>query len=372
MNDSANGFAGALFFTLVAIGAFTGMEDVFGMATGAGGALIAAVCLRRALTLAEADREENIQRMEIQMQQMRRKLDAAAGATIEAMKSVTGTKDTTRDDLSAILSRLNMLDNLQVIAETQAAVGSAMKKIEDDTRDMNVLLKNILTTSEEIFSAVKPPAQVEDVPDKTADAISELSKTFSDETKNLAETFSGETKDLAEKISGEIKSLAEISETNKNSLQAAIKIFQAFGQILKNPDFAKELARIGTATEKLNAKTYNSIDFRKSFDDIKQALEKLAKVGEEISRNNLAITAAVMKLTGAATNSAGELKEAGEKLSAGASEVSSVFEDVRRDLANLAANIDAYNGLTRATLDQYSDLTEQDVRLLEGIAEKIK
>ncbi len=361
MNDSANGFAGALFFTLVAIGAFTGMEDVFGMATGAGGALIAAVCLRRALTLAEADREENIQRMEIQMQQMRRKLDAAAGATIEAMKSVTGTKDTTRDDLSAILSRLNMLDNLQVIAETQAAVGSAMKKIEDDTRDMNVLLKNILTTSEEIFSAVKPPAQVEDVPDKTADAISELSKTFSDETKNLAETFSGETKDLAEKISGEIKSLAEISETNKK-----------FGQILKNPDFAKELARIGTATEKLNAKTYNSIDFRKSFDDIKQALEKLAKVGEEISRNNLAITAAVMKLTGAATNSAGELKEAGEKLSAGASEVSSVFEDVRRDLANLAANIDAYNGLTRATLDQYSDLTEQDVRLLEGIAEKIK
>ena len=50
MNGSENGYAGALFFALISLGAVLKIEDlVTGCAICAGGALLAAISLRRAL-----------------------------------------------------------------------------------------------------------------------------------------------------------------------------------------------------------------------------------------------------------------------------------------------------------------------------------
>ena len=41
------------------------------------------------------------------------------------------------------------------------------------------------------------------------------------------------------------------------------------------------------------------------------------------------------------------------------------------EVEKLVERIDAYNGLTKATLDQYSMLTEQDVRVLEELTRRL-
>ena len=45
---------------------------------------------------------------------------------------------------------------------------------------------------------------------------------------------------------------------------------------------------------------------------------------------------------------------------------------MKEDIAKLTTKIDAYNGLMKTSLEQYSRLSEQDVKVLEKIAEKIQ
>ena len=53
-------------------------------------------------------------------------------------------------------------------------------------------------------------------------------------------------------------------------------------------------------------------------------------------------------------------------------EMVAAISEMQEDIVKLTTKIDAYNGLMKMALEQYSSLTDHDVRVLEKIAEKVQ
>lgn len=309
MNGSANGFAGALFFSLVSIGIILAVEGVIGWIIGGLSAMFAAVSLRRALIQAAEAAEEDHQRIEIQFQQLRHKVGESSSSNSLAMNSISEISGTVQENLHGMRSRLAALDNLQTIAETNSAIGAALKNIEDNTKQ-------------------RPTSE----------------KSFTELGEKLEKNFV-----ILKKLSEGIEKICTIEETNKTALQANVKLLQALGQILKTPSFAKDLEKI---SEKINLLD----EMQKTLSESHTAVTALVKISADMSKNNSKLE---------------NFGEVSEKIVSSAENLTEMFGDVKKEISELTKKIEAYNGLTKATLDQYSNLTEQDVRILERIAEKV-
>ncbi|MBQ9441527.1 MAG: hypothetical protein IJU55_00755 [Selenomonadaceae bacterium] len=327
MNGSANGFAGALFFSLVAIGVILATGDIIGWGIGAVSALFAAVSLRSAFIQAAEAAEEDHQRIEIQFQQLRQKVgeNSPSGSMATVNRSISEISETVQDNLHGMRSRLSALDNLQIIAETNAAIGAALKNIEDNTKLTEKSLHNV------------------------AEKISETS---------------GEIQKVSKSLTKNLETLCTLGENNKATLQTGIKLMQVFGQILKNPAFAKDLEKISASTEKIIEKTNLLDDVNQNLSDSKSEISALVKMLEEISEKNL-------NVENSTVDAAEKFSEVGEKIISTNENLTEMLDGMRKEVSALTKKIEAYNGLTKATLDQYSNLTEQDIRVLEKIAEKV-
>ena len=236
MNGSANGFAGALFFSLVAVGIILSAEGVVGWVLGTLSAMFAAVSLRRALVQMAEAAEEDHQRIEIQFQQLRRTVGESSSSNSLAMDSISEISGTVQENLHGMRSRLAALDNLSTIAETNSAMGAVLKNIEDNTKSTE---KSFLEIGEK------------------------LEKNFS----------------VLKKLSENMEKICTIEETNKTALTTNVKLLQALGQILKNPSFAKEVEKI---SEKIN-----SLDeMQKTLSESGEAITALVKISAEMSQNN--------------------------------------------------------------------------------------
>ena len=137
MNGSENGYAGAIFFALMSLGAMLNLEDFFGWIVGALFALLAAICLRAAVVKSAGSVEEDHQRIEIQFQQLRNKVNEAAAVSAEA---VTSTRDAARlvqENLEIIRVRLAELDNLTVLAENSQQLRSSVKNFGENSSALN-------------------------------------------------------------------------------------------------------------------------------------------------------------------------------------------------------------------------------------------
>ena len=116
--SSENGYAGALFFALMSLGALVKLENEFCLAVGAVCAILAAISLRAAVIKSAQVVEENHQRIEIQFQQLRSKVNEASGVTVETMTSVNDAARIVQENVQEIRVRLAELDNLTQIAES--------------------------------------------------------------------------------------------------------------------------------------------------------------------------------------------------------------------------------------------------------------
>ena len=327
MNGSANGFAGALFFSLVAIGVILATGDIIGWGIGAVSALFAAISLRSAFIQSAEAAEEDHQRIEIQFQQLRQKVgeNSSSNSSMAMVQSMSEISETVQDNLHGMRSRLSALDNLQVIAETNSAIGAALKNIEDNTKLTEQSLQNV------------------------AEKISESSSEIQKVSKGLAKN---------------LETLCTLGENNKATLQTGIKLMQVFGQILKNPAFAKDIEKLASTTEKIIEKTELLGDVSKNLSESKTEIAALSKILEEISEKN-------SKMETSTIDSAESFKVVGEKIISTNENLAEMLDGMRKEVSALTKKIEAYNGLTKATLDQYSNLTEQDIRILEKIAEKV-
>ena len=216
MNGSENGYAAALFFALISLGALLKIDDEVGLIVGAVCALLSAVNLLRALIKAAQANEEDHQRIEIQFQQLRNKFGETSSTNVEAMSSVSEAAQLLQENLQIIRVRLAELDNLTQLAKSAEDIRLTIAGMDENSSALNAELEKILL-------AVQAQAQEKAAPD--SEAITALAD--------------------------ELKKLNAIEETNKASLQTVLKLLQLIGQMLKTPSYAKEFDKINASMEKL-------------------------------------------------------------------------------------------------------------------------
>ena len=141
MNGSENSYAGALFFTLISLGALLKLNDVAGCLIGAGSALLAVISFRRALVKSAQAAEEDHQRMEIQFQQLRSKIMETSEANIKAMTSVNDAAQLVQENMSVIRERLSELDNLSRLTENSEEIKTNVISLEENSSAQIVQLE---------------------------------------------------------------------------------------------------------------------------------------------------------------------------------------------------------------------------------------
>ena len=130
------GFAGALFFSLMSLGAFIKLDDIIGLGGGVLCAILAAACLRVALIKSAQTAEDDYQRLEVQFQQLRNKINEISAVNVESANSITDAAQIVQENLQVIRVRLAELDNLTQIAEKSSAANSELEKL-NATADAN-------------------------------------------------------------------------------------------------------------------------------------------------------------------------------------------------------------------------------------------
>ncbi|MBR6889289.1 MAG: hypothetical protein IKN16_12735 [Selenomonadaceae bacterium] len=190
MGGSEDNFAGALFLSLISLGAFLKLDDLIGWFSGAVFAILAAASLRKALSKAAQATEDDYQRIEIQFQQLRNKINETAAVTAEAMDSVNAAAQLVQENLQVIRVRLAELDNLTQIAESSKALNATVSNFGENSSALN----------------------------------------------------------------SELEKLNAISSANKASLQTILKLLQLVAQLLNNQPYAKDLEKINSSVELLAAK----------------------------------------------------------------------------------------------------------------------
>lgn len=218
MNGSENGYAGALFFALISLGALLKIDDAGGLIVGAICALLAAVSLRRALVKTAQANEEDHQRIEIQLQQLRSKFGETSSTNVEAMNSVSDAAQLLQENMQVIRVRLAELDNLTQLAKSAEDIRLTIAGMDENSAALNAELEKILLAVQ---------SQAQDKPDAPP------------ELESIAV------------LADELKKLSAIEETNKASLQTVLKLLQLIGQMLKSPTYAKDLEKINSSMEKL-------------------------------------------------------------------------------------------------------------------------
>ncbi len=255
MNGSENGYASALFFTIVSLGALLKIDDVTSYAIGAGAAILAAISLRNALVKSAQATEENHQRMEVQFQQLRTKIIESTSASTIAMTSLNDVTKLLQDNLKTIREHSTSLDNLINLVKDAKSITSLVASLEENSAALNVEL-------EKISAAIQSQEK------------------FSD--------------------SAELKKLIELEETNKANLQSVLKTLQSVSQMMKVPAYTKSFEQINSALEKLAAQKNPS--YTKELAEILSAIANLdaLKISAVDANKNLA---ELVKLNGALSRS---------------------------------------------------------------------
>ncbi len=256
MNGSENGYAGALFFALISLGAVLKIEDLItGGAVGAVGALLAAISLRRALNRSAQAAEEDHQRMEIQFQQLRTKIVETSSATITAMSSLSDVTQLLRDNLKIIREQSSTMEDLISLIKNAESVNSLVASLEENSSAQNAAL-------EKIFDAIQ-----------------------SQEIKN-AETINSLIGSLEENSFAQNAALEKISiilQSNTDDLKKLATIDHAVAQITKT-SYTKDMEKISASLEKLGAKE-TAADLKNSVEVANKNLAALVKINSNLSRS---------------------------------------------------------------------------------------
>ncbi len=254
MNGSENGYAGALFFALISLGAVLKIEDLITCgAVGAVGALLAAISLRRALNRSAQAAEEDHQRMEIQFQQLRTKIVETSSATITAMSSLSDVTQLLRDNLKIIREQSSTMEDLISLIKNAESVNSLVASLEENSSAQNAAL-------EKIFDAL----QVSNDEFKKLAALEQISIALQSNT-------------------DELKKLAATVEINKTNLQNVSKNLHAVAQMTQN-SYANDLEKIHAALEKLGANE-TAADLKNSVEVSNKNLAALVKINSNLSRS---------------------------------------------------------------------------------------
>ena len=376
MNENTT--AAALFFALVSIGAMIKGDDVVGIGVGAIAAIVSAFFLKRSIMQAAIAEEDNQQRLEIQFQQLRHKLNGTGDVTGEEMvHAIDKGTDRLEEELQVIRDRLSGLENLEQLAqivETNEEIKSTINSFVESSKERQAILKKLSDNTE---------------------ASAKLSKVNVEKMSEVSEKLSS--------IDENSQKLNEVSETNKTTLQTSVKLLTAVGQMLKVPAFAKDLTQLNKSMETLLEKIdrlekldeldklstlekLETLDKLESLEEIKATMNEvvnniseLTKVTEIISTQGQTTVDGLERVTESNHVVAENINQTTENISTlnisvekATLELTAAIKIMQDDITKLTTKIDAFNGMMKAAIEQYSTLSEQDVKVLEKIAEKVQ
>ena len=239
MNGSENSYAGALFFALMSLGAVLKIEDfIIGCAVGAVCAILAAIIFRRALNRSAQAKEEDYQRIEVQFQQLRSKINETSTVNITAMNSLNDAAQLLKENMQIIHDSLSGLDKLPELVQNVATISSSVASFEENSSAFNAGLEKISIAVE---------------------AQEKLSTTE------------------------EFKNLIAIQEVNKTNILTALKILHAIAQMIKAPVYMQELEKINSSVKLLTERTAVFDALKNSVADMQKNISNLVKAKGELS-----------------------------------------------------------------------------------------
>lgn len=247
MNGSENGYAGALFFAIMSLGTLLEIDNEVGFIVGTVCAVLAAISLRRALIKTAQANEEDHQRIEIQLQQLRSKFGETSSASVDAMTSVSDTAQLLKENLEVIRVRLAELDNLTQLTKSTEDIRLTIAGMDENTSALNAELEKIL---------------------------------YAVQSQDKNDSFDLETiTPLAE----DLKKLNEIEETRNATLQTVLKLLQLIAQTLKSSSYSEDLEKINASIEKLIVLNGGEIKSEKPPALDEKDLSLLKKIADKIN-----------------------------------------------------------------------------------------
>ena len=360
MNE--NSTAGAVFFALMSIGALIKGDELIGIGLGALCAIISAFFIKKSIMQAAMEQEENHQRLEIQFQQLRHKLGDGGSSDEDTIRAITNGSDRLEEELQVIRDKLDRLDPLMEIAESNKYIKTAISALAESSQTVQEVLQKLAENSEAETKLLKV----------TVEKMSGFEEKFTTLEENS-------------------KKLNELTESSQTTVQTGLKLMQVIGQMLKAPPFAKDLTQLSKSMDTLNEKmdkldSLDNLEKLTMLDDIKtsitEAAEKLSDLKDMkdyISESGNSVTSSVDNLSEVNRNISEEITHTNEQIidlnsnvNKAAVDVTNSIKTMKEDIIKLTTKIDAYNGLMKTAMEQYSTLSEQDVKVLEKIAEKIQ
>ena len=384
MNENTT--AGALFFALLSIAALMKLDPLVevegaGLVLSVIFAIISAFFVKKSIMQAAITQEENHQRLEIQFQQLRQKLGGDTDSNEEVIRAIDNSSDRIEEELQVIRDKLTGLDTLTQIAESNEELKITLTSFVKDSKNNQELLKKMVENS---------------------DAEAKLIKITVEKMSNYEEKLN-----ILEENS---KKLTELTESSQTTVQTGLKLMQVIGQMLKAPAFAKDLTQLGKSMETLNERMskleqldkleilerletkletldkletlekLNTLEEMKtSLIDVTEKLSDLQALKDTVNDSGQSMTTSVDNLGEINKNINEEVVKTTENLAnlissvkKSSIDITAAIKAMQDDVSKLTTKIDAYNGLMKSALEQYSTLSEQDVKVLEKIAEKIQ
>ena len=127
-----------------------------------------------------------------------------------------------------------------------------------------------------------------------------------------------------------------------------------------------------------NIKIHSDLFIKKAL-EVSEKLSNISKLSDAVFDSGQSMTTSVDQLSEVNRGINEETAKVSENvinLTSGVTkasfDVTAAIKSMQEDISKLTNKIDAYNGLMKTALEQYSTLSEQDVRVLEKIAEKIQ
>lgn len=321
MKGNENGFAGALFFSLVGIGTLLKVDDIIAGATAAAiFALLAAICLRISLTGIAAAEEKRYQQNSIHLSQLAQQISDGFVVTSSVMQNFSDTANILHESLHDIRAGLQEFSNFPDFSDTREAFGAILEGVEDNTGRTIFALKEI------------------------NDKIAATSEVMAKLPETLNENFA--------------KLNAAVEE---NKIEPA----------LKNLTIKEDMEKICATMTELLEKANEPDDFQKSAEEIQKEIAALSKIIVETAEKSRAVSDSSLQLEKVVREAATTFKEISEQLALNSEGLGEMFDDMSKDFKKLNDKLDTHNNLTEATLEQYLNLTEQDFAILKSITEKI-
>ena len=379
MNEDT--MAGALFFALLSIAMLFKLDEIMeisgiGLAVSIICAIISAFFLKKSIMQSAITEEENHQRLEIQFQQLRHRIGESGGGSSneETVRAIVRGSEGIEEELQVIRDKLEKIEHLAQIAESNEEIKTSINTLAETLQNPQDTTKALVNNSEAGL--------------KLSKVIVEKMSAFDEKLTHLDENS---------------KKLIETTESGQTTIQTGLKLLQVIGQMLKAPAFAKDLTQLGKSMENLNEKLdkldkLESLDKLEELDklntlqqlealeeikntiiDVSEKLSGISTLSDSISESGQSMTSSVDQLSEVnrgITEETAQVKENITSLTSGVERSTgsliAAIKGMREDIAKLTMKIDSYNGLMKTALEQYSTLSEQDVKVLEKIAEKIQ